>query len=224
MQLMKRVTFSAVSVLLLTMSSVPVAALSGSGDDGTTSTVTSSSTTDVKQEDAGSVQSSETVHVNNTTELHGKNKTLASTTTEHTASDASTRLDATKLKVCKKRETAINNTLGRIADRGQKHLDLFTTIAERTEKFYVSKGKTLSNYDALVTAVNAKKATAQAAVDTIKADSVTFKCDGTDPKGAAESFKAALKSEISALKEYRTAVKNLIVGVKSVQSTTEGSN
>ena len=130
---------------------------------------------------------------------------------------AGTRLADAKLKACQNREKAINNIMTRIASRGQKQLDLFSTIATRAETFYASKGKTLSNYDALVADVTAKKAAAQTTVDTIKSDSVSFKCDGTDPKGAAESFKTQLKSEISALKDYRTAVKNLVVGVKSVQ-------
>lgn len=135
-------------------------------------------------------------------------------------SQATTRLAAAKLLACQKRETAIDNILSRLSDRGQKQLDLFTSIATKTEAFYTSKGKTLSNYDALVADVNAKKVAAQTEVSTIKSDSVTFKCDGTDPKGAIASFKDALKAEIAALKDYKTSVRNLIVGVKSVQSTT----
>ena len=82
----------------------------------------------------------------------------------------------------------------------------------------------LSNYEELVATADDKKTVAQAAVDKVKATSVTFKCDGTDPKGAAQSFKDSLKAEIAALKEYKTAVKNLIVGVKSVQGTTSSDD
>ncbi len=133
---------------------------------------------------------------------------------------AATKLAGTNLNACQNREAAINNILSRIADRGQKQLNLFSTIATRTETFYTNKGKNLANYDALVTDINAKKAAAQATVDAVKATSVTFKCDGTDPKGAASSFKDSLKAEIAALKAFSTSVKNLIVGVKSVQDTT----
>ena len=198
MRLLQRLGFTTASVLALTFSSVPVMAISAHASEvgGSTTTTTSSS---------GSGDSS-------------------TASTDHKAT-ATAKLDAVKLKVCQKRETAINNTLQRIADRGQKQLDLFTGIATKTETFYTTKGKTLSNYDALVSDVNAKKLAAQTTVGTIKADSVTFKCDGTDPKGAAASFKADLKLEISALKAYKTSVKNLIVGVKSVQgSTTSDSN
>lgn len=131
-----------------------------------------------------------------------------------------TRLASVKLKACQNREKAINSILSRMADRGQRQVNLFTTIAEKTEAFYVAKGKTFSAYDALVVNVTAKKAEAQTAVDATKAASMKFACDGTDPKGAAASFKQYLKTQNAALKNYKTAVKNLIVGVKSVQSTT----
>jgi len=132
---------------------------------------------------------------------------------------AQTKLADAKLKACQNREKAITTIMSRIADRGQKQLDLFTSIATKTETFYTDKGKTLSNYNALVSDVTAKRAAAQTTVTAIKTDSTAFNCTGTDPKGAATAFKNALKSEISALKDYRTAVKNLIVGVKSVQGT-----
>ena len=136
---------------------------------------------------------------------------------------AKTKLAEAKLRVCQKREKAITNVMGRIVTRGQKQLDLFSSIATRTEAFYADKGKTLSNYDTLVADVTAKKAAAQAAVDAIKANSVAFKCDGSDPKGASAVFKESLKTETTALKDYKTAVKNLIVGVKSAQGTADST-
>ena len=135
-----------------------------------------------------------------------------------------TRLADAKLRACQKRQTAITNIMMRIAHRGQKQLDLFSTIAERTETFYTNKGKTLSDYDALVADVAAKKAAAQTMVDTIKSTSTTFDCSGDDPKGFVNAFLESLKNEITALKDYKTSVKNLIVGVKSVQGTTSSEN
>jgi putative heme degradation protein len=147
---------------------------------------------------------------------HAQDATGSTTTNSQTSG----RLADAKLKACQNRQTAINNIMSRIASRGQRQLDVFNKIAERVEAFYTSKGKTLSNYDALVADVTAKKAAAQTALDAVKTSSVAFKCDGTDPKGAAASFKDELKSEIAALKAYKTAIRNLIVGVKSVQGTT----
>src|SRR5690242_595428 len=95
-----------------------------------------------------------------------------------TSTASSTRLEAAKLRACQNREKAINNILRRIAARGQRQVDLFSTIATRVEKFYDNKGKTLNNYTDLVSDVNSKKTAAQDAVNKIKSDSVSFKCDG----------------------------------------------
>ncbi len=133
------------------------------------------------------------------------------------------KLKEDKLKICQEREDHINDSMSRAASRGQEKINLFTVIAERTEAFYALKGKVLAGYDDLVTALNSKKAAAQAAVDTVKAGSDDFKCDSDNPKAAANLFKIDVHAMNDALKDYRTAVKNLIVGVKSVQST-QGEN
>lgn len=129
------------------------------------------------------------------------------------------RLTEKRLKNCQTREKAINNIMGRIATRGEKHIGVFNKIAERTQAFYVSKGLSVSNYAELVAAVNTKKAAAESAVAAVKATSVEFKCDGSDPHGAGQVFKENLRKEKAALKEYKTAVKNLIRAVKSANSS-----
>jgi hypothetical protein len=139
---------------------------------------------------------------------------------------AQAHLDAAKLKSCQNREKSINNRLQNIAARGQRQMGVFDKIATRVEQFATDKNAKPANYDDLVNAVNTQKTAAQAAVDKIKGDSVSFKCDGTDPKGSLEVFKTDLKAETSALKSYRTSVKNLIVGVKTslkTTNTTEGT-
>ncbi len=128
--------------------------------------------------------------------------------------------DDAKQRACQNHQKAITNILSRIADRGQKQINLFSIITQRTQNFYADKGKTLANYDALVADVATKKAAAQAVVDTLKSTSTTFDCSGDNPKGVADSFKDSLKKEIEALKTYKAAVNDLIVGVKSVQGTT----
>jgi hypothetical protein len=135
--------------------------------------------------------------------------------------NATSKLEAAKLKVCEKREEKIKNIMSRIVDRGEKQLELFTKISDRVQAFYEDKELSVANYDDLVVEVEAKKADAQAALDAIDDTTVEFACVGTDPKGAAESFKEALKSKIAALKAYKTAVKDLLVAVKTAQGSTE---
>lgn len=147
----------------------------------------------------------------------------AQSTVQEKKQAAQQRLSDAKLKVCQNREEKITNIMARISDRGQKQIDLFTKIAERTQTFYTEKGKTLANYDELVADVTTKKTAAQETVDELKATSADFDCSGDDPRGVATTFKESLKKEIEALKAYKTSVKNLIVGVKSVQSTTSST-
>lgn len=176
---------------------------------------------------SGSESEQSTGHVNSTEDQKTsttKSETEPENETEGGKDASQTRLADAKLKACENRQQAITNIMARLNDRGQKQIDLFSTIAERTEAFYKTKGNTLANYDALVADVAAKKAAAQAAVDATKSVSGTFKCDGTNPKGVVSMFKTDLKAEITALNNYKTSVKNLIVGVKSVQSTTSSTS
>ncbi|HTH72729.1 MAG TPA: hypothetical protein VL737_05205 [Candidatus Pristimantibacillus sp.] len=188
---------------------VPVVAFaedgsSGSGSDDTTAT---NSTTEAENE-------TET----HTGSLRDRLQELKTKREENQQN----RLDAVKEKVCENRKQHIASIMDRSITRANKQLDLFSTIATRVEAFYVNKGKTLANYDELVTAVNNAKTKAQGDFDTLKGQT-TFDCNGSDPKGQVEAFKTALQSVNQDLKDYRTAVKNLIVGVKSVQGT-ESSN
>ncbi len=130
------------------------------------------------------------------------------------------RLDATKLRACTERQATIHRIMERTVTRAEKQLQLFSSIAERTQAFYTKKGKVLSNYAALVADVNAKKTAAQNVLNELKTTPATFDCNANDPKGIAQSFKEQVHMVNEALKSYKTAVKNLIVGVKSVQGTT----
>ena len=77
--------------------------------------------------------------------------------------NAQARLTDAKLKACQNRQTAITNIMSRLSDRGRKQLDLFSSIADKTEAFYIEKGNTIATYDALVAELTTKKATAEAA-------------------------------------------------------------
>jgi hypothetical protein len=191
-------------ILLVAGSTVALAHQGSSVEDNHNSVVTTSTSDDTSE--------SATEHA--TGDDSGRRQGKAAT-----KQAVQTKLADVKLKVCQKREASINRKMQNMAARGQRQIEVFNTIAERTQAFYAKNGKTLANYNALVADVAAKKAAAQAAVADNKAKSVSFKCDGSDPKGAAQSFKASLTAEQAALKAYKTAVKNLIVGVKSVVKT-----
>jgi len=139
---------------------------------------------------------------------------------EEKRAEIKTKLLDARLKACQQREKAIGNIMLRMSNRGTKQLAVFTKISDRVQAFYTEKGLTLDNYDVLVAEVNAKKIEAEAFVATVKESAPTFKCDGTDPRGAANSFKENLKAQNTSLKSYRTAIKNLIVAIRSMYEKT----
>ncbi len=192
------------TVALVTLVAAPAFALQGSSQTEVETSDSTSSTTST-----GS--SSESSH----TEVHSTART-------------ETHLTGTKMTLCENHKDVVTAIMSRIADRGQKQVDLFTTIATRVETFYTKSGKTVANYSALVADMNTKHTAAQTAVNTIKADSTTFSCSATNPQGIVTGFKADLKLEISALQAYRTSVRNLTVAIKSAveasSTTTAGGN
>lgn len=132
--------------------------------------------------------------------------------------DRKEHLSDAKQKLCEARKERITRSIKRVSDRGERHLKVFATITDRVTAFYENKGKTLSNYDALIADVAAKKTAAEAAVSATAAYENTFDCSGENPKGVLKSFKATAVAQREAMKKFRTAIKNLIVGVKSVQA------
>ena len=128
-------------------------------------------------------------------------------------------LQAAQLKACQNRQNAINNIMVRIDTRAQNQLNLFASIATRVENFYTKQGKTLSNYNQLLSAVNTAKTQAEADFGTMKTNS-SFSCTSSSPKGMVVLFQGTLKTEITDLQNFRTAVKNLIVGVASANGVT----
>lgn len=126
------------------------------------------------------------------------------------------RLQGDKLRLCQQRREVVAGIMSRNVVRGQRHIELFDTIAGRTKAFYTAKGRTVDNYDQLVAAVAAAR---QAAADNLEAmrANTAFACDGDNPQAMAQAFAAGARTQAGYLKDYRQAVKNLIVAVKSAQ-------
>jgi hypothetical protein len=142
-------------VMLIALPAAPALA-EGTGDSGSSQSATSSVTERAKQKKA---------------ELQAEH--------DKQQAERQQKLQETKQKKCLEKQADINNRLKKIAERGQKQLNLFSNIATKTETFYTNKNLNVSNYDTLVSAINDKKAAAQATVDKITSDSTTFTCDDT---------------------------------------------
>jgi len=136
-------------------------------------------------------------------------------TTEHP------KLEAARLKVCTNKQSVVNKITANKAKEGQQIISTFSKIATNVESFYQSKNLTSSDYASTLSNVDAQKVAAQAAVDKVAGDQVTFKCDGTDhPKSVVEGLQADLKAERMAIHSYHESITNLIKVVRAAKSTT----
>ncbi len=130
------------------------------------------------------------------------------------------KLDAKKLKVCQTKEKVIKNRLDSLTRLVTNQETKFDRIATRVENFYTNKvlptGKTVSNYDALVADIDAKKATVDSALASAKTNADSFSCDSDDPKGALTQVRRDIQAVKSALHDFRKSVRNLIVAVRAV--------
>lgn len=141
--------------------------------------------------------------------------------------EAKKGLTEAKRTVCERRKETIVKLMNNVVERGNKQIELLTTIANRTKTFYEQKGKTLANYDELVAGVDTKKAAAEAALASIDTIAQGFDCSGDDPKGKLGFYRETVKTKIGAITDYRQSVRSLIAGVKSVQgeqSNAEGQS
>jgi hypothetical protein len=221
-----RIVLACTAALAIALAPAGVSFAEHGSDDTSTGTTTStaptSTTEDTTTADTASGEHSGSTSDSSRHTTGTKSESETEASAEGTETQAGDRhLSGGKLKTCQNRQTEITSIMTRSVTRAQNQLDLFATIASRTEGFYTKRGKTLTNYDNLVAAIASAKAQAETDLQTLKGFS--FSCDSSDPKGQITAFKAALATERSDLQAYRTAVKNLIVGVKSVQGATTQS-
>src|SRR4030042_5044875 len=135
-------------------------------------------------------------------------------------------LAGTKLKACEAKSNGITKKLAQLTKLVVKMEGTFDAIALRVENFYQTKvvpsGKSLSNYDALVADIAAKKALVDTALANAQSLPGGFSCTEGDPKGLLNQYKTEMQAVKKALGDYRKSIRNLIVGVHTLVPTTEG--
>lgn len=138
------------------------------------------------------------------------------------------KLQAAKLKVCQTRERNIKNRSVRLEDLVRNMESKFDTTEKRVEDYYtntvIPSGKTVANYDALISDIQAKKAVVQSALTKTQTDFNGFSCTANDPKGSMTQFRQNMQAAKQALGDYRTSIKNLIVAVRSVTGVENQQN
>ncbi len=184
----------------------------GTGTDTTNANRTFTTNTDTSNANVGNT---------NATNTNASNSNVSTNTNRG--------LEAAQLRACQNREAAITRIQERIARRAARHLEVFGSIADRVEAFYVRKGYSVADYNQLVGEVNAKKAAVQTQLEALKLR-VSFSCSDNDPHGMTRAFQEQRSDTIAALKNLQTAVRNLTIAVKSAvdqgnaNGNTNGSN
>lgn len=129
-------------------------------------------------------------------------------------------LSEVKMRACEAKQDAIKTRMASLVRLAGNIEDKFDSIASRVETFYTDKvvpsGKTLSNYDALVLEITAKKAVVDTDLAAAQASVDAFSCTTDDPKGLLNQFRLDMQKVKTDLKNYRTSIKNLIVAVRSL--------
>ena len=123
-----------------------------------------------------------------------------------------------RLKACQARESDIKTKMNNLVDLASKMEEKFGTTEARVVEYYASKvarnGRTVSNYDSLISDINAKKTTVDTDINKAKTDVLGFSCERLDP-ALFTQFRLDMQTVKTDLQNYRTAIKNLIVAVKS---------
>lgn len=130
-----------------------------------------------------------------------------------------------KLRSCQAKQEAVKKRSTQIVKFSDNMITKFSSISARVEKFYTEKvqpsGKTVASYSALLADIEAKKASASAAVAEASSTAAAFDCENA-PKEQLTAFHQQMKKVTVALKEYRKSIRNLIVAVHTALG--EGSD
>lgn len=128
--------------------------------------------------------------------------------------------DAVKQQRCEVKEKVLDNRITSLTRLVTNMEEKFSAIVERVKKHYTEKilpkGKTVENYDALLSDIDSKKVAVDATLTSAKTNADAFTCDSDDPKAQLTQFRKDMQAVKSALKDYRKSIRDLIVAVKSV--------
>ncbi len=125
-----------------------------------------------------------------------------------------------RLRACQAREHAVERRSEHLVRLATHMLAVFDRIAEHVKTFYttvvVPGGQTVPTYDALLAAIEARKAAVDAALAQATEAKESFSCGHDDPKAAVQQFRQDMQAVKRALHELRRAVRDLIVAVRGV--------
>lgn len=131
-----------------------------------------------------------------------------------------------RLISCKAKEEALKTRSANLVKTINTILKKFDAILLGVQNYYtgtlVPGGKTVLNYQTLVTDAQTKRADAVTALNQASTDLNSFSCETGDPRGKLLQFNQGIKNVITLVGAYRTSIKNLIIAVHSVTGSAGG--
>jgi ABC-type transporter Mla subunit MlaD len=125
-----------------------------------------------------------------------------------------------RMHACQAREASVKNRMTHLSQLATTMESKFDRHAQKVEDYYTNKvipsGKTVANYNELVTAIQTQKTAVQNALATAQTDANSFSCTSGTAKEQVRQFREDMQAVKQALKAYRTSIKDLIVAVHSV--------
>lgn len=137
------------------------------------------------------------------------------------------KLQGIKLQICERLSRNISKRSQQLVQKAQNMEMIFDRHATAVENYYtgtlVPQGKTVPNYNALVTAIQTDKANVDSFVMPSASSSASFSCNSDNPLAQLEQFRQNMLSVIQALNTYKKSVVNLIVSVAKVAGVGTGN-
>jgi len=129
------------------------------------------------------------------------------------------RLSSVKLKVCEKREAAVQNRSTKLTARAENIQNRFDRIVEKVDTYYIDvlmlKGVEIENYNELLGNVEDNRRAVATKLGAAESTANNFTCEGEDPKGQIKQFRTDMRGVLAALNNYKKSVVNLIVAVRT---------
>ncbi len=141
--------------------------------------------------------------------------------------EAEERRASIKQDVCENRKARVQNRITNLARSANNVKGVLDRMYDRVQGFYEDGQLTVSNYEALIDAIELAKAESEASLEALDSYEFTVDCANSTVAEQVDSYRAAAVLARQDLKDYRKALVDLISSLRSEHAKanqTEGSD
>lgn len=180
-----------------------------SNDDAPVATTTSVNSSDDDSEVPARVQ-----------ERINAAKQKAQSQVESARKNVQTQTQEKRKQLCENRKNAIDNKLNAFTAAADKHLARLNGAYTKLKDYQTKNNVSVSNYDELISAADAKQQAATEAVAALKSVSGGIDCSSADVAVQLKTVKEAAATARNALKAYRTSLHDILVALAQATKAT----